>query len=119
MSRYIGKYVSTCDMCRCTKTFQTTSNRRISSAPDSRCTLGHNSIAFIMELPESNGRDSIMVVVDSITKHSNFVSMVATLSSIRAAQLYIQHIWRHHRLPNRVMSDRGPQFVAEFTKEIY
>ena len=77
------------------------------------------SIDFIMELPESNGQDSIMVVVDSVTKQSHFVSTVTTLSSIRAAQLYIRHIWKHHRLPRRVVLDRGPQFVAEFTKEIY
>ena len=77
------------------------------------------SVDFITELPESNGRDSIMVIVDSVTKRSHFVSTVTTFSSIRAAQLYIRHIWKHHRLPRRVVLDRGLQFVAEFTKEIY
>ena len=72
-----------------------------------------------MELPESNGRDSIMVIVDSVTKCSHFVSMVTTLSSVGAAQLYIRHIWKHHGLPQRVVLDRGLQFVAEFTKEVY
>ena len=60
-----------------------------------------------------------MVIVDSVTKQSHFVSTVTTLSSIGAAQLYIRHIWKHHGLPWRVVSDRGLQFVAEFTKEIY
>ena len=59
-----------------------------------------------------------MVVVDSVTKQSHFVSTVATLSSVGTAQLYIQHIWKHHGLPKRVISDRGPQFMAEFTREI-
>jgi len=26
---------------------------------------------------------------------------------------------KHHGLPQRVVSDRGPQFVAEFTRELY
>ena len=60
-----------------------------------------------------------MVVVDSVTKHSHFISMVTTLSSIGVAQLYTWHIWKHHRLPWRVVLDRGPQFSVEFTKEIY
>ena len=47
------------------------------------------SVDFITELLESNGQDSIMVVVDSVTKYSHFVSMVTTILSIRAAQLYI------------------------------
>ena len=60
-----------------------------------------------------------MVVVDSVTKRSHFVSTVTTLSSVGAAQLYIRRIWKHHGLPRIVVSDRGLQFVAEFTREIY
>ena len=77
------------------------------------------SVDFITELPESNGKDAIMVVVDSITKWSHFISIVTTLTAARTAQLYLQHVWKHHGLPRRVVSDRGPQFVAEFMKELY
>ena len=66
------------------------------------------SVDFIVELPESNGKDAIMVVVDSITKRSHFVSMVTTLTATRTTQHYLQHVWKHHRLPRRVVSDRGP-----------
>ena len=72
-----------------------------------------------VELLESNRKDTIMLVVDSVTKRSHFVSTVTTLSAARTAQLYLQHIWKHHGLPKKVVSDRGPQFVAEFTKELY
>ena len=41
------------------------------------------------------------------------------ITATGTAQLYLQHVWKHHRLPRRVVSDRGPQFVAEFTKELY
>src|SRR6202161_1858165 len=77
------------------------------------------SVDFIVELPESNGKDAIMVVVDSVTKRSHLVSTVTTLSAARSAQLYLRHIWKHHGLPKKVVSDRGLQFVAEFTKELY
>ena len=77
------------------------------------------SVDFIVELLESNGKDAIMVVVDSITKRSHFVSAVTTLTAAGTAQLYLWHIWKHHRLPKKVVSDRGPQFVAEFMKELY
>ena len=60
-----------------------------------------------------------MVVVNSVTKQSHFISMVTTLSATGTAQLYLQHIWKHHGLPKKVVLDRGPQFVAEFTKELY
>ena len=60
-----------------------------------------------------------MVVVDSVTKWSHFVSTVTTLSAAGIAQLYLCHVWKHHGLPKRVVSDRGPQFVVEFMKELY
>ena len=28
-------------------------------------------------------------------------------------------MWKHHSLPRKVVSDRGPQFIAEFTWELY
>ena len=119
MSRYIGKYVSTCDMCLCIKTVKKTPTGELHPLPIPDTPWDTISVDFITELLESNGKDPIMVVVNSVTKCSHFVSTVTTLLSVRMAQLYIRHIWKHHGLPKRVVSDRGPQFVVEFTKEIY
>jgi len=60
-----------------------------------------------------------MVVFDSVTKHAHFVSTVTTISAARAAHIFLNHVWKHHGLPWKVVSDRGPQFVAEFTRELY
>ena len=55
------------------------------------------SVDFIVELPESEGKDAVMVVVDSITKCSHFVDMVTMLSAAGTAKLYVQHIWKLSR----------------------
>ena len=57
------------------------------------------SVDFIVELPELAGHISIMVIVDSITKPAHFIDTVTTLSATRTAQLYLQHVWKHHGLP--------------------
>jgi len=44
---------------------------------------------------------------------------VTTISAAGAAHLFLNHVWKHHGLPQRVVSDRGPQFIAEFTWELY
>jgi len=60
-----------------------------------------------------------MVVVNSVTKRAHFASTVTTISAAGATHLFLNHVWKHHGLPRRVISNRGPQFVAEFTRELY
>ena len=74
---------------------------------------------FIVELPESGGYDAIMVVVDSVGKRTHFMETVTTITAAGATNLYLQHVWKHHGLPRKVISDRGPQFIAVFMKELY
>ena len=74
---------------------------------------------FISELPESGGYDAIMVVVDSVGKQSHFTETVTTVTAAGAANLYVCNVRKLHGLPRKVVSDRGPQFVAAFMKELF
>jgi hypothetical protein len=33
-------------------------------------------------------------------------------------ELYCDHVWKLHGLPNSIISDCGPQFAATFMKEL-
>ena len=83
MSRYIGKYVSTCDTCLHTK---------ISCQPP----VGKLNPLPVLDAQWDTISVDFMVVVDSVTKHGHFVDMVTTLSAAGTARLYVQHIWKHH-----------------------
>jgi len=74
---------------------------------------------FILELPELGRYNSIMVAVNSIGKHFHFVKMVTTVTTARAANLYLQNIWKLHGLLWKIMSNCRPQFITTFTKELY
>ena len=89
MSKYIGKYVSTCDMCLHTKMIKQPLTGELHPLLIPDTPWDTISVDFITELLESNGQDSIMVVVNSVTKCSHFVSTVITILSMGAAQLYI------------------------------
>src|SRR5271168_3970021 len=65
MSRYIGKYVSTCDMCLRTKVIQQPPTGKLHPIPVLDKPWDVVSVDFISELPEAN-KDCVMVVVDSI-----------------------------------------------------
>ena len=119
MSRYIGQYVSTCDLCLRTKPWRHSpvSELQPLSVLDTRWdTL---SVDFVVELLESSGHDAVMTVMDSISKRVHFVPMHTTVTAEGAARLFLHHVWKLHGLPKRVVSDHGLQFIASFTKELY
>jgi len=119
MSRYIGQYVSTCDLCLQTKPWQHSPVGELQplSVPDTQWdTL---SVNFMVELPESSGHDAVMTVVDSVSKRVHFVPTHTTVTAEGAARLFLHHVWKLHGLPKHVVSDCGPQFIASFTKELY
>jgi len=73
----------------------------------------------MVELPEFSGHDAVMTVVDSVSKRVHFVPTHITVTAEEAARLFLHHVWKLHGLPKHVVSNRGPQFVASFTKELY
>jgi transposase InsO family protein len=60
-----------------------------------------------------------MNIVDSVTKHAHFIPMHTTITAEGAAHLYLREVWKHHGTPRVVLSDRGSQFTAGFTCELY
>jgi len=77
------------------------------------------SVDFVVKLPESSRHNAVMTVVDSVSKRIHFVPMHMTVTAEGAARLFLHHVWKLHGLLKCVVSDRGPQFVASFTKELY
>ena len=93
MSRYIGQYVSICDLCLQMKPWRHSPVGELQplSVPDAQWdTL---SVNFVVKLPESFGHDAIMTVVDSISKRVHFVPIHTTVTVEGAARLFLHHVW--------------------------
>jgi len=119
MSRYIRQYVSTCDLCLRTKPIRQALVGELHSLqiPDSRWdTL---SVDFVVELPLSSRHNAVMTMVDSVSKWAHFIPTPMTVTAEGAAWLFLHQVWKLHGLLKCVVSDRGPQFVTRFTRELY
>jgi transposase InsO family protein len=119
MSRYIGIYVKHCDLCNRTKVQHRRPMGELHSSETPEAPWDTISVDFIVELPESHGYDTIMCVVDSLTKRVHFIPTHTTINAEGTALLFLKEVWKHHGTPRVVISDRGPQFVATFTHELY
>jgi len=47
-----------------------------------------------------------------------FVTTIEETSAKRLVSLFRDNVWKLHGLPESIVLDRGPQFVAEMTKEL-
>ena len=73
---------------------------------------------FIVGLPEVQGFDVLLVVVDRAKKMVHAVPTTSETSALGLAKLYRDNVWRYHGLPDSIISDQGPQFAAELMKEL-
>jgi hypothetical protein len=76
------------------------------------------SVEFITNFPKSNGNRNIIVVVDQFTKMDDFMPM-AKLESAVMARLFLENIWKYHRLPFDMMSNSSVGFSGHFITDLY
>ena len=89
---------------------------KLSEMPEKLWT--HLMVDFITKLPVVAGKDAILVVCDRLSKMAHFVATMEVTSAEGLARLFRNNIWKLHRLLESIISDRGPQFVEEFTREL-
>jgi len=78
----------------------------------------HMSVDFITKLPMSKGHDLILVICDRFLKMSHFVATTEKTMAEGLARLFRDNVWKLHRLPESMISDRGLQFAAGMMKEL-
>jgi hypothetical protein len=92
MSRYIGIYVKHCDLCNRTKVQRRRPFGELHPSETPEAPWDVISVDFIVELPESHGYNTIMNVVDSVTKRAHFLSVHTTITAEGAARLYVMKV---------------------------
>jgi len=110
--------VEGCDTCQRNKnhTEQLAGKLMLNSIPEKPWT--HILADFITKLPLVQGYDSILVVVDRLTKIVHFIPTTEKTSAEGLARLFRDNMWKLHGLLESIISDREPQFAAELMREL-
>jgi len=69
---------------------------------------------FIEKLPSSSGFNTILVIVDRLSKQAIFIPTHDTITSVELARLFVIHVFSKHGVLSHVTSDRGSEFVSHF-----
>jgi hypothetical protein len=116
----IARYVARSDTCRCVKAIHMKTAGPLQSLLIPTWKWEDISMDFIVGLPKTaKGFDSIWVIVDRLTKIAHFLPVKTDHPVVVYAQLYIACILNLHGIPKTIVSDRGPQFVSKFWKELH
>jgi len=118
ITRDVGRYMEGCDLCQRMKnrTEEVAGKSKLSEVPEKP--WSHLTVDFITKLLIVAGKDTILVVCNQLSKITHFVATTKGTSAEGLARLFRDNMWKLHVLPESVVSDRGPQFAAELTKEL-
>jgi hypothetical protein len=75
---------------------------------------------FITGLPRTRKlHDSIMVVVDKLTKAAHFIPLKTTHKAADVVDIFMKEVARLHEIPKMIVSDRDPKFTSNFWKGLF
>ena len=118
VTRDVGKYVEECDLCQRIKNRTEESAGKLKLNEVLKKTWTYLTVDLIMKLPVGTGKDAILVVCDWLSKMTHFVAITEGISAEGLVRLLWDNVWKLHGLPESIVLDRGPQFVAELMKEL-
>ncbi len=110
--RDVSDYIAACSVC----SWQSQMPRQLASFSPCLChnAPGRKSLDFVTGLPPSEGNTTILTVVDRFSKMVKFIPMPKLPSAKQTANIMLTHVFRTFGFPRNILSDWGPQFVAQF-----
>ena len=78
------------------------------------------SMHFIIGLPMNwRQHDSIMLVVDKLTKEIHFILVNSMYKTDNIAKIFMKEIFKLHGFPKAIVSDRDVKFTSNFWKGLF
>lgn len=112
------KYVSNCLTCRASKVPRDKTPGFLHPLPVPERGWKDLAVDFKSTPKDKNRYDNLMVIVDRLSKATWATPCFVNATARDAAKMYYNGPFRIFQFPDTVVSDRGPQFVSDFTDEL-
>jgi len=114
LADWIRDYVRSCDECQHSKSPRHAKYGLLQPLQVPYAVWSSISTDFITQLPESQGKTQIMVVVDRFTKMAHFIGLHENATAKDVADTLLREVWKLHGLPTEIISDMDAKFSGEF-----
>ena len=119
MKKHVKKFIQQCDVCQRNKVENLSPAGLLQSLPIPTQVWSDISVDFIDGLPISQGKTTIFVVVDRLSKYAHFVPISHPYTAVGVAQVFFEQIFRLHGMPRSIVCDRDIAFTSAFWKELF
>jgi len=108
ITRDVGKYIEGYDLCQRMKNRMEKPVGKLKLSEVLKKLWMHLTVDFITKLLVVAGKDVILIVCNQLSKITHFVATTEGTLAEGLANLFRDNVWKLHRLPESVVSDRGP-----------
>lgn len=119
MKAFIKKFVAACEVCHKAKPDRSRYPGLLQPLPVPQQAWQSISLDFIEGLPRSNTYDTVLVVVDRLTKYGHFIPLHHPFTALKVAQRFMDTVYRLHGMPESIVSDRDRVFTSTLWKELF
>jgi hypothetical protein len=115
MKKYFVDYIARCMECQRVKAGHRHPTGLLQPLPILEKKWEVITIESITTFPRKmRQHDSIMVLVDKLSKVAHFVPIKPTHTKTNIADIYVREIARLHGIPRTIVSDRDTKFTSNF-----
>jgi hypothetical protein len=118
MGSYIDRYIGNCPKCKRSKNSRLKPAGLLRPLPIPQKPWQYITINFKSFNKDRYGYNVILVIMDRLGKRLFCLLTHKIYTAANLAELYYTFLWRIFGTPETIISNRGPQFVAEFFKKL-
>ena len=114
MHHTVKEYVQSCEVYLRNKTDNLSPAGLLQPLPIPCQVWDDITMDFIEGLPSSHGRNTILVIVDHLSKYTHFFPLSHPFIAKVVVENFFEGIVKLHGMPRSIVSDRDPIFISKF-----
>jgi hypothetical protein len=119
MHKDVKQFVNSCNTCQYNKYNTHSPYGLLQPLPLPEQVWEDISMDFITNLPLTNNKSTIWVVIDRLSKFAHFIALPASFTAVSLASTFLTEIYRLHGAPKTIVSDRDKVFVSQFWRALF
>lgn len=118
MKQTVKNFVANCAVCMQAKSEHVKYPGLLQPLPVPEQAWEMVTLDFVEGLPSSRGFNSILVVVDKLTRYAHFIPLRHPYSALQVAKAYLENVFKLHGPPDKMVSDRDRIFTSRVWQEL-